>query len=66
MFWRTWKNTFPQKKLKGDVKALLEIRNQKLCIDGNTIGDEEKLLAIFEKAIKYDELMETTFKGGDA
>lgn len=48
------------------MKALLEIRNQKLCIDGNTIGDEEKLLAIFEKAIKYDELMETTFKGGDA
>ena len=60
------KKYISSKKLKGDVKALLEIRNQKLCIDGNAIGDEEKLLTIFEKAIKYDELMETTFKDGDA
>lgn len=45
---------------------MLEIRNKKLVIDGNTIGDEEKLLTIFKKAIKYDELMETTFKEGDA
>lgn len=33
----------------------LEIRNQKLYIDGKAIGDEERLLHLFDKAIKYDE-----------
>lgn len=33
----------------------LEIRNQKLYIDGKAIGNEEILLQLFDKAIKYDE-----------
>ena len=33
----------------------LEIRNQKLYIDGKPIGDEERLLQLFDKALKYDE-----------
>ena len=50
------------KKIK-DVKALIEIRNQKLIMDGYVIGDEERLLSIFEKANKYDELKaETNFE----
>ena len=44
----------------------LEIRDEKLIIDGYVIGDEEKLIKIFDKANKYDELTETTFKEGDA
>ncbi len=43
---------------------MLEIRNQKLCIDDTVIGDEEKLLVIFDKAVKYDEL-KASFKEGD-
>jgi len=34
---------------------VLEIRNGKLCIDEYVIGDEERLLSIFDKANKYDE-----------
>ena len=33
----------------------LEIRDQKLYIDGQAIGNEERLLQLFDKAIKYDE-----------
>lgn len=41
----------------------LEIRNKKLIMDGYVIGDEERLLSIFEKANKYDELKaETNFE----
>ena len=42
---------------------MLEIRNQKLIMDGYVIGDEERLLSIFDKANKYDELIaETNFE----
>ncbi|WP_296852656.1 hypothetical protein [uncultured Methanobrevibacter sp.] len=42
---------------------MIEIRNQKLIMDGYTIGDEERLLTIFDKANKYDELIaETNFE----
>ena len=34
---------------------MIEIRNQKLYIDGQAIGDEERLLQLFDKAIKYEE-----------
>ena len=44
---------------------MLEIRNQKLYIDGKAIGDEDYLFEQFEKAVKYDEAKETIF-GGDA
>ncbi|WP_296882253.1 hypothetical protein [uncultured Methanobrevibacter sp.] len=44
---------------------MLEIKNQKLIIDGYVIGDEDKLLSIFDKANKYDEIV-ATFKEGDA
>ena len=45
------------------MKALIEIRNKKLIMDGYVIGDEERLLSIFEKANKYDELKaETNFE----
>ena len=37
---------------------MLEIKNQKLYIDGKAIGDEERLLHLFDKAIKYDESQE--------
>lgn len=40
---------------------MLEIRNEKLCVNDAVIGDEEKLFTIFEKAIKYDE-MKTAFE----
>lgn len=43
----------------------MEIKNNTLYIDGHAIGNEERLLNIFEKAIKYDEL-KATFKEGDA
>jgi len=45
---------------------MLEIRNEKLHIDGHAIGDEDYLLTLFEKAVKYDELKEANFKEGDA
>lgn len=49
-------------KILGRIR-MLEIRNEKLIIDGYVIGDEERLLSIFEKANKYDELKaETNFK----
>ena len=34
----------------------LEIRNEKLYVNGKAIGDEERLFIIFDKAIKYDEV----------
>ena len=49
-------------KILGRIR-MLEIRNEKLIIDGYVIGDEERLLSIFEKANKYDELKaETNFE----
>lgn len=46
---------------------MLEIRNQKLLIDGMVIGDEDHLFEQFEKAAKYDEVMAATnFKGGES
>lgn len=45
---------------------MLEIRNNKLIIDGYTIGDEERLLSIFDKANKYDEIVQATFEEGGA
>jgi len=45
---------------------MLEIRDQKLFIDDFCIGNEERLLEIFDKAIKYDETKATFGKGGDA
>lgn len=58
------KNSTSQKN--GVVKAMLKIRNQKLFIDDFCIGNEERLLEIFDKAIKYDETKATFGKGGDA
>ena len=38
------------------MKALtLEIRNQKLYIDGRAIGNEERIIQLLDKAVKYDE-----------
>ena len=49
-------------KILGRIR-MLEIRNEKLIMDGYVIGDEERLLSIFEKANKYDELKaETNFE----
>lgn len=46
---------------------MLEIRNGKLCIDEYVIGDEERLLSIFDKANKYDEIVESGFiTGGES
>lgn len=42
----------------------MEIKNKKLYIDGKAIGNEEKLLSIFEKAQKWDEF-EASFKDGE-
>lgn len=39
----------------------LEIRNEKLIIDDYIIGDEERLLQIFDKANKYDEIVKSGF-----
>ena len=62
MFWRT--STYFQKN-HGHESVTLEIRNEKLIIDGYVIGDEERLLSIFDKANKYDELKaQTNSKGG--
>lgn len=44
---------------------MIEIRNSNLIIDGHSIGDEETILAIMDKAKKYDEL-KTHFEGGDS
>ena len=43
----------------------MEIRNEKLVIDDNVIGNEDELLIIFDKANKYDEL-KATFNSGDS
>lgn len=51
-------------KILGRIR-MLEIRNEKLIIDGYVIGDEERILSIFEKANKYDEIVKSDFlKGG--
>jgi len=44
----------------------MEIKNEKLYIDGYAIGDEERLIEIFDKANKYDELKATFENRGDA
>ena len=59
MFWRTLKKITSQKN--GVVKAMLEIRNEKLVIDNYIIGDEEDLIKIFDKANKYDEIVKSSF-----
>ena len=41
---------------------MLEIRNEKLVIDGYAIGGKEELLAIFKKARAYDKL-KADFRG---
>ena len=51
-------------KKYGVVKAMLEIRDKKLVIDDHIIGDEARLLEIFDKANKYDELVATFEEGG--
>lgn len=43
----------------------IEIRNEKLIIDGYTIGNEQDIIDICEKAVKYDEL-KASFKEGGA
>ena len=43
---------------------MLEIRDKKLVIDDHIIGDEARLLEIFDKANKYDELVATFEEGG--
>ena len=44
---------------------MLEIRNEKLIINDYVIGDEARLIEIFNKANKYDELVkDTIFKKG--
>lgn len=46
---------------------MLEIRNRKLVIGGYVIGDEERLLSIFDKANKYDEIVKSGFiTGGES
>lgn len=52
-------------KILGRIR-MLEIRNKKLIIDGYVIGDEERLLSIFDKANKYDELKAKTNFGKEA
>lgn len=47
-----------------EVKRMIEIRNQKLYIDGIAIGDEEYLLHVFNKANKIHEA-ESIFKESD-
>lgn len=42
----------------------LEIRNNKLIIDDYVIGDEERLISIFDKANKYDEIVKSGLKTG--
>ena len=44
---------------------MIEIRNEKVIIDGYTIGNEEELLTICEKAEKWDEF-KANFKGGES
>lgn len=44
---------------------MIEIRNEKLCIDGVAIGDEDTILAICDKAKKFDDLKANFEKGGD-
>ena len=44
---------------------MIEIRNEKIVINGYAICDEEELLAICDKAKKYDEI-KASFKGGDS
>lgn len=44
----------------------MKIKNNKLVIDDQIIGDEEYVLSQFEKAVKYDELKATFNMDGDA
>ena len=45
---------------------MIEVKDNKLFIDGKSIGDENRILTICEKAVKYDELKATFENGGDA
>jgi hypothetical protein len=44
---------------------MIEIRNKKVIIDGYAIGNEEELLAICNKAKKFDDLKASFEKRGD-
>lgn len=41
---------------------MIEVRDNTLYKDGNAIANEQELMTIFEKAIKYDEVT-AIFKG---
>ena len=43
---------------------MIEIRDNKLVIDDLIVGDENKIVEICEKAVKYDEL-KANFKDGE-
>lgn len=43
---------------------MIEIRNNQLIINDYVIGDEERILAICNKAKKFDEL-KADFNGGE-
>lgn len=45
---------------------MIEIRNEKVVIDGYIIGNEEELIKICEKADKWDELKANFENRGDA
>lgn len=45
---------------------MIEIKNDILHVDGHPIGNEEKLLEIFDKSNKYDELKASFKQDGDA
>lgn len=59
-------NTENRNFTKNHGRESVEIRNQKLYIDGHAIGDEERLIEIFDKALKYDELKATFENRGEA
>lgn len=43
---------------------MIEVRDNILYRDGNPIANEQELMTIFEKAVKYDEV--TAIFGGDS
>lgn len=44
---------------------MIEVRDNILYMDGNAIANEQELLVIMDKAVKYDEQLESIF-GGDS
>ena len=43
---------------------MIEVRDNILYMDGNAIANEQELLVIMDKAVKYDEV--TAIFGGDS